>query len=128
MKNTPVVRQPYGGESATGKGTITLRAPRDCLVQRCATKRQLQSVPQDTTVFPVPQGHRFQVAAPDRDMEAMTSTHGIPMYSYPPTNRHLFPKVFPLLRLSPTPADDYNFNLDDNEGVCDLFDVQILNY
>ncbi|CAK7289830.1 Transcription factor E2F5 [Vulpes lagopus] len=24
--------------------------------------------------------------------------------------------------------DDYNFNLDDNEGVCDLFDVQILNY
>ncbi|KAM7319384.1 hypothetical protein ACRRTK_021067 [Alexandromys fortis] len=25
-------------------------------------------------------------------------------------------------------ADDYNFNLDDNEGVCDLFDVQILNY
>ncbi|XP_005066862.1 transcription factor E2F5 isoform X1 [Mesocricetus auratus] len=36
--------------------------------------------------------------------------------------------VFPLLRLSPTPADDYNFNLDDNEGVCDLFDVQILNY
>ncbi|XP_021468688.1 transcription factor E2F5 isoform X2 [Oncorhynchus mykiss] len=23
---------------------------------------------------------------------------------------------------------DYNFNLDDNEGVCDLFDVQILNY
>lgn len=36
--------------------------------------------------------------------------------------------VFPLLRLSPTPEDDYNFNLDDNEGVCDLFDVQILNY
>ncbi|NXG95374.1 E2F5 factor, partial [Loxia leucoptera] len=36
--------------------------------------------------------------------------------------------VFPLLRLSPTPGDDYNFNLDDNEGVCDLFDVQILNY
>ncbi|XP_064409849.1 transcription factor E2F5 [Latimeria chalumnae] len=36
--------------------------------------------------------------------------------------------VFPLLRLSPTSEDDYNFNLDDNEGVCDLFDVQILNY
>ncbi|KAG9478661.1 hypothetical protein GDO78_012357 [Eleutherodactylus coqui] len=36
--------------------------------------------------------------------------------------------VFPLLRLSPTPGDDYNFNLDDSEGVCDLFDVQILNY
>ncbi|KGL81344.1 Transcription factor E2F5, partial [Tinamus guttatus] len=36
--------------------------------------------------------------------------------------------VFPLLRLSPTPGDDYKFNLEDNEGVCDLFDVQILNY
>ncbi|XP_046884473.1 transcription factor E2F5 isoform X2 [Hypomesus transpacificus] len=36
--------------------------------------------------------------------------------------------VFPLLRLSPSTAGDYNFNLDDNEGVCDLFDVQILNY
>jgi len=36
--------------------------------------------------------------------------------------------VFPLLRLSPNPGVDYNFNLDDNEGVCDLFDVQILNY
>lgn len=23
---------------------------------------------------------------------------------------------------------DYSFNLDDHEGVCDLFDVQILNY
>ncbi|KAL0966612.1 hypothetical protein UPYG_G00297430 [Umbra pygmaea] len=36
--------------------------------------------------------------------------------------------VFPLLRLSPNAGVDYNFNLDDTEGVCDLFDVQILNY
>ncbi|KAB5579577.1 hypothetical protein PHYPO_G00196610 [Pangasianodon hypophthalmus] len=36
--------------------------------------------------------------------------------------------VFPLLRLSPNHSVDYSFNLDDNEGVCDLFDVQILNY
>lgn len=28
----------------------------------------------------------------------------------------------------PPPGMDYSFNLDDNEGVCDLFDVQILNY
>lgn len=35
--------------------------------------------------------------------------------------------VFPLLQLSPMPADDDNFNLDDN-GVFDLFDVQKLNY
>ncbi|CAH1780315.1 unnamed protein product [Owenia fusiformis] len=33
----------------------------------------------------------------------------------------------PLLRLSPPPSDrDYYFNLDDNEGVCDLFDVPLL--
>ncbi|XP_045908506.1 transcription factor E2F5 [Micropterus dolomieu] len=30
--------------------------------------------------------------------------------------------------LMSTDGIDYNFNLDDNEGVCDLFDVQILNY
>ncbi|GCB72208.1 hypothetical protein scyTo_0001871 [Scyliorhinus torazame] len=33
--------------------------------------------------------------------------------------------AFPLLRLSPPPVDEYSFNLDENEGVCDLFDVQI---
>ena len=35
---------------------------------------------------------------------------------------------FSSLLLSPHTGVDYNFNLDDNEGVCDLFDVQILNY
>ncbi|XP_034410481.1 transcription factor E2F5 isoform X2 [Cyclopterus lumpus] len=30
--------------------------------------------------------------------------------------------------LMSTNGIDYSFNLDDNEGVCDLFDVQILNY
>ncbi|XP_008284991.1 transcription factor E2F5 [Stegastes partitus] len=30
--------------------------------------------------------------------------------------------------LSPHAGIDYSFNLDDNEGVCDLFDMQILNY
>ncbi|XP_056913048.1 transcription factor E2F5 [Takifugu flavidus] len=30
--------------------------------------------------------------------------------------------------LMSTDCIDYSFNLDDNEGVCDLFDVQILNY
>uniref|UniRef100_A0A8C8MBV6 E2F/DP family winged-helix DNA-binding domain-containing protein n=1 Tax=Oncorhynchus tshawytscha TaxID=74940 RepID=A0A8C8MBV6_ONCTS len=38
-------------------------------------------------------------------------------------------KVFsPLLRLSPPPGDhDYIYNLDETEGLCDLFDVPILN-
>ncbi|XP_030367095.1 transcription factor E2F4-like isoform X2 [Strigops habroptila] len=34
----------------------------------------------------------------------------------------------PLLRLSPPPGDhDYIYNLDESEGVCDLFDVSVLN-
>ncbi|NWR61666.1 E2F4 factor, partial [Bucorvus abyssinicus] len=34
----------------------------------------------------------------------------------------------PLLRLSPPPGDhDYIYNLDESEGVCDLFDVPVLN-
>ncbi|KAI1889961.1 hypothetical protein AGOR_G00168300 [Albula goreensis] len=34
----------------------------------------------------------------------------------------------PLLRLSPPPGDhDYIYNLDESEGLCDLFDVPILN-
>uniref|UniRef100_A0A8D2AYD5 E2F/DP family winged-helix DNA-binding domain-containing protein n=1 Tax=Sciurus vulgaris TaxID=55149 RepID=A0A8D2AYD5_SCIVU len=34
----------------------------------------------------------------------------------------------PLLRLSPSPGDhDYIYNLDESEGVCDLFDVPVLN-
>lgn len=48
---------------------------------------------------------------------------------------HVCPTVVQVLRdiccltlLSPNTGIDYSFNLDDNEGVCDLFDVQILNY
>lgn len=34
----------------------------------------------------------------------------------------------PLLRLSPPPCEkDYLFNLGEGEGVCDLFDVQMLS-
>lgn len=34
----------------------------------------------------------------------------------------------PLLRLSPPPGDhDYIYNLDETEGLCDLFDVPIAN-
>ncbi|NWH66067.1 E2F4 factor, partial [Geococcyx californianus] len=34
----------------------------------------------------------------------------------------------PLLRLSPPPGDhDYIYNLDESEGICDLFDVPVLN-
>jgi hypothetical protein len=41
----------------------------------------------------------------------------------------MFSAVFaPLLRLSPPPGDhDYIYNLDESEGVCDLFDVPVLN-
>ena len=42
--------------------------------------------------------------------------------------KYLYLAVFaPLLRLSPPPTDkDYYFNLDDSEGVCDLFDVPLM--
>uniref|UniRef100_A0A4W5M5L9 E2F transcription factor 4 n=1 Tax=Hucho hucho TaxID=62062 RepID=A0A4W5M5L9_9TELE len=42
---------------------------------------------------------------------------------------HMASEVFsPLLRLSPPLGDhDYIFNLDESEGLCDLFDVSILN-
>uniref|UniRef100_A0A8C3US45 E2F transcription factor 4 n=1 Tax=Catharus ustulatus TaxID=91951 RepID=A0A8C3US45_CATUS len=40
----------------------------------------------------------------------------------------LSPVFAPLLRLSPPPGDhDYIYNLDESEGVCDLFDVPVLN-
>lgn len=40
----------------------------------------------------------------------------------------LFAVFAPLLRLSPPPGDhDYIYNLDESEGVCDLFDVPVLN-
>lgn len=38
------------------------------------------------------------------------------------------PVFSPLLRLSPPPGDcDYIYNLDESEGLCDLFDIPILN-
>nr|XP_015210287.1 PREDICTED: transcription factor E2F5 isoform X4 [Lepisosteus oculatus] len=37
-------------------------------------------------------------------------------------------EVLPLLQLSPNPELGYSFNLNDNEGLVDLFDVRILNY
>ena len=40
-----------------------------------------------------------------------------------------FTAYAPFLRLSPPPGDqDYYFNLDDSEGVCDLFDVPLLKW
>ena len=39
-------------------------------------------------------------------------------------NEHLFSVFGPLIRLSPPPTEkDYCYNLDNSEGVCDLFDV-----
>uniref|UniRef100_G3PXY3 E2F transcription factor 5 n=1 Tax=Gasterosteus aculeatus TaxID=69293 RepID=G3PXY3_GASAC len=37
-------------------------------------------------------------------------------------------KLYIQVLLPPEAEIDYSFNLDDNEGVCDLFEVQILNY
>lgn len=36
----------------------------------------------------------------------------------------MFAVCGPLMRLSPPPGEkDYHFNLSENEGVCDLFDI-----
>lgn len=36
----------------------------------------------------------------------------------------LFAVCGPLVRLSPPPGEkDYHFNLSENEGICDLFDI-----
>ncbi|ESO87892.1 hypothetical protein LOTGIDRAFT_127203 [Lottia gigantea] len=44
------------------------------------------------------------------------------------SNSSFFSAFAPLLRLSPVPNDrDYYFNLDDSEGVCDLFDVPLIS-
>uniref|UniRef100_A0A8C5AYF1 E2F transcription factor CC-MB domain-containing protein n=1 Tax=Gadus morhua TaxID=8049 RepID=A0A8C5AYF1_GADMO len=46
--------------------------------------------------------------------------------SYPPL-LHLSPVFAPLLKLSPPPSDrDYSYNLDESEGISDLFDVRVL--
>ncbi|KAM7405541.1 hypothetical protein PAMP_012800 [Pampus punctatissimus] len=37
-------------------------------------------------------------------------------------------EVLSLMLLPLHAGIDYSFNLDDNAGVCDLFDMQILNY
>uniref|UniRef100_A0AAY4DYD7 E2F/DP family winged-helix DNA-binding domain-containing protein n=1 Tax=Denticeps clupeoides TaxID=299321 RepID=A0AAY4DYD7_9TELE len=40
----------------------------------------------------------------------------------------VFAVFSPLLRLSPPPSDyDYTYNLDESEGLCDLFDVPAIN-
>jgi transcription factor E2F4/5 len=49
-------------------------------------------------------------------------------HSFTPYSHVFFAVFAPLLRLSPPPSEkDYYFNLDDNEGVCDLFDVPFIS-
>uniref|UniRef100_A0A8C3AMD6 E2F transcription factor 5 n=1 Tax=Cyclopterus lumpus TaxID=8103 RepID=A0A8C3AMD6_CYCLU len=73
------------------------------------------SVPPTDDICPMPTPpstpaslHRFPFS---------TSVYSTPSYS-----------VDLIDELMSTNGIDYSFNLDDNEGVCDLFDVQILNY
>uniref|UniRef100_A0A3B4X9X7 E2F transcription factor 5 n=1 Tax=Seriola lalandi dorsalis TaxID=1841481 RepID=A0A3B4X9X7_SERLL len=57
-----------------------------------------------------------------------STSNTISSYSVDLIDELMSTDVISLLLLSPRAGIDYSFNLDDNEGVCDLFDVQILNY
>ncbi|GAB1601980.1 transcription factor E2F5-like [Argonauta hians] len=71
---------------------------------------QIPSVP-DTESLPVFLSGSKSTFDVDTGLQDLISTEGLE----------------PLLRLSPPPSDrDYQFNLDDSEGVCDLFDVSLL--
>ncbi|ELU08013.1 hypothetical protein CAPTEDRAFT_1695 [Capitella teleta] len=89
-----------------------------------------------------PSGTQLEVPVPDASQryQIHLRSHSGPIYvllvnkdadssspvvvQVPPVKEEMFA---PLLRLSPPPSDkDYYFNLDDSEGVCDLFDVPLL--
>lgn len=65
----------------------------------------------------------------NKDALYYISVHGLIVLLIWSVSLSVSPPVFsPLLRLSPPPSDhDYIYNLDETEGLCDLFDVPILN-
>ncbi|ELW56787.1 Transcription factor E2F4 [Tupaia chinensis] len=94
--------------------------PKPALIQPQEASRP--SSPQLTTPTPVPSGTEVQgVASPAAEITECMSSELL--------EELMSSEVFaPLLRLSPPPGDhDYIYNLDESEGVCDLFDVPVLN-
>ncbi|NXP24678.1 E2F5 factor, partial [Scytalopus superciliaris] len=113
-------------ESSSSKPTVFPVPPPDDLAQPASQPAAPATPPTPTTAPQNP---------PEHDLNQGQELPQTPVVDTPSGNisgdiidELMSSDVFPLLRLSPTPGDDYNFNLDDNEGVCDLFDVQILNY
>ncbi|NWY75512.1 E2F5 factor, partial [Erithacus rubecula] len=146
------VPRPEMGQNGQKKYQINLKSNSGPINVLLINKESSSSKP---TVFPVPPPDDLaqppsQPAAPATPLKPAAAPANPPEQQDPSQGQELPPTavadapsgnisgdiidelmssdVFPLLRLSPTPGDDYNFNLDDNEGVCDLFDVQILNY
>ncbi|XP_072461095.1 transcription factor E2F5 isoform X3 [Notamacropus eugenii] len=143
---------PEMGQNGQKKYQINLKSHSGPIHVLLINKESSSSKP---VVFPVPPPDDLtqppsQVSSPVTPQKPNTETQNLPEQHTLPRGQHfqqtpvsdtpsgsitgdiidelMSSDVFPLLRLSPTPADDYNFNLDENEGVCDLFDVQILNY
>ncbi|XP_021515910.1 transcription factor E2F5 [Meriones unguiculatus] len=113
-------------ESSSSKPVVFPVPPPDDLTQPSSQSTSMTPEKSTTAAQNLPEQH-----ASERSLSfQQTPATGIPSGSISGDiiDELMSSDVFPLLRLSPTPADDYNFNLDDNEGVCDLFDVQILNY
>uniref|UniRef100_A0A4W6BTV1 E2F transcription factor CC-MB domain-containing protein n=1 Tax=Lates calcarifer TaxID=8187 RepID=A0A4W6BTV1_LATCA len=113
---------PKAVQSSPAKYQIYLKSisgPIDVLL---LNKNSASSVP---VVLPVPPPEEML-----RNAKLAMSTSGATESSTAPCQtsadtRHFFS---PLLHLSAPPSEqDYFYNLDDSEGLCDLFDVPVLN-
>uniref|UniRef100_A0A8C9S460 E2F transcription factor 4 n=1 Tax=Scleropages formosus TaxID=113540 RepID=A0A8C9S460_SCLFO len=97
-------------------------------LQSSSTLDRSSSVPLPSAVFePIKSGLSELMEFPKNLSEAFESSKEITSADL--LEELMASEVFsPLLRLSPPPGDhDYIYNLDESEGLCDLFDVPVLN-
>uniref|UniRef100_A0A3B4ZUC1 E2F transcription factor CC-MB domain-containing protein n=1 Tax=Stegastes partitus TaxID=144197 RepID=A0A3B4ZUC1_9TELE len=110
---------PKAVQDSPAKYQIHLKSVKGPIDVVLLNKHSVSSVP---VVLPVPPADEDPPVLPDQT----------PKYHRSERSLHLLTTKFvifsPLLRLSPPPSDrDYFCNLDESEGVCDLFDVPMLN-
>ncbi|ETE72792.1 Transcription factor E2F5, partial [Ophiophagus hannah] len=115
-----------------------LQEPSDLNQKQSLPQTPVTDIPTDTNLQGSPAPETLCPSIPDSELYDSLVTETTPSSTILPSflpldvnsvnsdiiDELMSSDVFPLLRLSPTPGDDYSFNLDDNEGVCDLFDMQ----